>query len=663
MRPSAAPAPLPLPPPAQPTRPASPANNPLPRPFKRLTPAEMADRRRQVLCYNCDEPYVRGHRSPHLFYLEATDYDKDDAEPRDQEDTEADPPPVVSLHALAGLLANGDKVPCDGLARDVTFHVDREPFTATVYAINLGGYDVVLGIHFLRTLGPVLWDFEARHLAFWRAGHRILWHEVGSPRPTSAPSVHMLLHDQQPMLQHLLQSYSDVFATPTGLPPTRACDHRIHLRPGTSPVAVCSYRYPRTSERRAGTPYPIPVVDELLDELHGAHFFTKLDLRSGYHQVRVHPNDIEKTAFRTHHGHFEFLVMPFGLTNAPATFQSLMNDVLRPFLRRNVVADALSRRDDEDAADAPPADALCAALYGPSFRLFDDLRKELAADAGSAHISAQIASGVLGPPWQVHDGLVLHGARVFVSATSGLLPQVLQLAHAGHEGFQKTLHRLRADFYIDHDRAVVRDFVQACVTCQRNKTEHLHPAGLLQPLDVPTQVWSDIAMDFIEGLPKVHGKSVILTVVDRFSKDPVFTSNLWRDLFKLAGKLRMSTAFHPQTDGQSEVTNRTIAMYLRFITGDRPRAWLDWLPWAEYCYNTSYHTALKATPFQVVYGHALPALVSYNAGSTRTQSVDDLLRDRDAFLTEVRDRLLQAQAYARRQYDGRHRDFELSVGD
>ena len=97
------------------------------------------------------------------------------------------------------------------------------------------------------------------------------------------------------------------------------------------------------------------------------------------------------------------------------------------------------------------------------------------------------------------------------------------MAHgAGHEGTQKTLQRLRQEFVIDHDRRLVRDFVSSCFTCQRNKTEHLHPVGLLQPLEVPSQVWSDISMDFVEGLPRVHGKSVILTVVDRFSKQAHF---------------------------------------------------------------------------------------------------------------------------------------------
>ena len=119
----------------------------------------------------------------------------------------------------------------------------------------------------------------------------------------------------------------------------------------------------------------------------------------------------------------------------------------------------------------------------------------------------------------MEEGLLLHGSRLYVPDHDDLRHQALSLAHStGHEGVQKTLHRLRADFYIPRDRALVQDWVCNCTTCQRNKTETLQPAGLLQPLEVPSQVWADISMDFIEGLPKVGGKSVILTVVNRFSK-------------------------------------------------------------------------------------------------------------------------------------------------
>lgn len=190
-------------------------------------------------------------------------------------------------------------------------------------------------------------------------------------------------HDSRnAQVDSLLQEFQDVFATPYELPPHRDYDHAIPLKPGAIPINAMPYKYSpqhktkierqvtellanglithstspfaspvllvqkkdgswrfcvdfrKLNELTIKNRFPMPIVEEILEELAGTKFFSKLDLHSGFHHVRVQPGDEYKTAFKTHHGHYEFKVMPFGLTNAPATFQCIMNALLAPFLRK-----------------------------------------------------------------------------------------------------------------------------------------------------------------------------------------------------------------------------------------------------------------------------------------------------------------------------------------
>jgi len=108
-------------------------------------------------------------------------------------------------------------------------------------------------------------------------------------------------------------------------------------------------------------------------------------------------------------------------------------------------------------------------------------------------------------------------------------------------------------------------------------------------------------------------------------------------------RFNFSSAYHPQTDGQTEVVNRTLEMYLRCFTGDKPKDWIKWLSWVEYTYNTSYHSSTSKSPFELVYGRPAPSLLSYIPGTTRVESVGQQLEARDILLKQARLKLSQAQ--------------------
>ena len=242
--------------------------------------------------------------------------------------------------------------------------------------------------------------------------------------------------------------------------------------------------------------------------------------------------------------------------------------------------------------------------------------------------------------WKLEDGLIYYKNRLFIPSIEELLTGIAKGCHnskvAGHFGQEKTIELVTRNFYWEKLADWINNYVRSCDECQHNKSPCHTKYGLLQPLEVPYAAWISISVDFITQLPESQGKTQIMVVVDRFTKmahfigletnasardvadtflkevwkphglpseiisdmDAKFLGEFWESLCKSLGiKRKMSTAYHPHTDGQTERTTQVLEGYLHNFVNYDQNDWYQLLPLAEYAYNNSKASAHNLTPF------------------------------------------------------------------
>ena len=364
----------------------------------------------------------------------------------------------------------------------------------------------------------------------------------------------------------------------------------------------------------------------------------------------------------------------------------------------NSAADALSRKEEKLLLTS-----MCV-VGGVDMSIFDEeVRKD-------GHLTTILQEVMIGSPkypgFSVKGGHLLFKGSLVLPKTSSLIPMLLQEFHAspigGHSGYLRTYKRLAGLFYWKGIRRDVQKFVAACDVCQRNKSLALSPAGLLQPLPIPNAVWEDISMDFILGLPRSGSYDTIFVVVDRLTKfahfmplrhpysavkvaevfvrevvrlhgfprsvvsdrDRVFVSHFWEELMRMAGtQLCRSTSYHPQSDGQTEVVNRSLEVYLRCFCGTKPSTWSKWLCWAEYWFNTNYNRSTGMSPFRALYGRDPPTLFRFQEPLSAVDAVVSLMEERNGILDELKRNLEKAQQVMKEFADRKRREVEFKKGD
>ena len=418
---------------------------------------------------------------------------------------------------------------------------------------------------------------------------------------------------------------------------------------------------------------------------YGVHEQETLAIYYALRKLRHYIHGRHTTVFTDHHS-IKYLTTQPNLTGRQYRWLELIQQFDLEILYRpgsqNTVADALSRSPEHLAAIT---------TLQLEDNLVRDIKKAYENDKEFSGIFAALRSPNKQPPAAVvsviprfslrDDGLLyyVHGTspRLCVPTAGKLRAAVLHDCHeavtAGHLGFAKTYELAQRRFYWPSMDATIRAYITSCGTCQRDKSRNAPAENYMQPTDVPLEPWSSISMDFITRLPATSsGADAIMVVVDRLSKmahfvpakgtdsavdtarrffdsifrihglpqsiisdrDSKFTGKFWRSLMEMMGvKLAMSTAFHPQTDGQTERTNRTLETFLRHYVNHQHDDWDTLLTAAEFAYNNSVHASTRLTPFELAHGRKVTVPPVFGTAAAEPTSDNPAA---SSFITRIR---------------------------
>nr|GEX15828.1 putative reverse transcriptase domain-containing protein [Tanacetum cinerariifolium] len=447
--------------------------------------------------------------------------------------------------------------------------------------------------------------------------------------------------------------------------------------------------------------YPLPMIDDLFGQLQGSSVYSKIDIRSGYHQLRVRNKDIPKIAFRTRYRYYEFQVMPFGLTNAPVVFMDLMNRVCKPYLDKFVIVfidDILiyTRNEEEHANHLRIILELLRKekLYAVFSKCYFWIRivqflGHLIDSHGLRVDPAKIEAvkNWISPttPTEVRQFLGLAGYyRRFIKAPILALPEgngdFVVYGDASLQGLGAVLMQIEKfiayesrqikpheENYTTHDLelravAIIAEYVGKCLTCSRVKAECQKPSGLLVQPKIPMWKWERITMDFITKLHKIsNGHDTIWVIVERLTKSahfiPTQATNSMETLIRLYIKEIVSRHGMPISiisDRDSHFTSRLWQSFQNALGTQ-----LD----MKFSYNNSYHASIKAAPFEALYGRKCKSPVCWAKVGDIQLTGPEIIHETTEKIVQIRQRL-QAKRDRQISYvNVRQKPLEFQVGN